>query len=134
MATNHFGPFLLTGLLLPQLVASGDGRVVTVSLADAPDRPQRAARRPPRPGRALPAWQAYCQTKLANLLFTFELDRRLRGPGCRSRPWPRTRGSPAPTWWPTASSAGRPAAVASILDAAVKAVVAVGRRRRAGRR
>ena len=31
MATNHWGPFLLTGLLLPQLVASGDGRVVTVS-------------------------------------------------------------------------------------------------------
>jgi NAD(P)-dependent dehydrogenase (short-subunit alcohol dehydrogenase family) len=31
MATNHWGPFLLTGLLLPQLVAGGDGRVVTVS-------------------------------------------------------------------------------------------------------
>ena len=31
MATNHFGPFLLTGLLLDQLAASGDGRVVTLS-------------------------------------------------------------------------------------------------------
>jgi NAD(P)-dependent dehydrogenase (short-subunit alcohol dehydrogenase family) len=31
MATNHFGPFLLTGLLLPQLASSAAGRVVTVS-------------------------------------------------------------------------------------------------------
>ncbi|KAA1421640.1 SDR family NAD(P)-dependent oxidoreductase [Nocardioides humilatus] len=78
MATNHFGPFLLTGLLLPQLAASGEGRVVSVSsnmhqfarkapLADPKTKKGRYAR-----------WRVYSQSKLANLLFTAELDRRLR--------------------------------------------------------
>jgi NAD(P)-dependent dehydrogenase (short-subunit alcohol dehydrogenase family) len=78
MATNHFGPFLLTGLLLPQLVASNDARVVTVS-----SPMHRTARRAPldNPRRQLgrySRWPVYGQTKLANLLFTFELDRRAR--------------------------------------------------------
>jgi NAD(P)-dependent dehydrogenase (short-subunit alcohol dehydrogenase family) len=78
LATNHFGPFLLTGLLLPQLVASHDGRVVTVS-----SQMHRVARSAPlddplvRHGRYKP-WPTYGQSKLANLLFTYELDRRLR--------------------------------------------------------
>ncbi|MBZ5737896.1 oxidoreductase [Nocardioides mangrovi] len=78
MATNHFGPFLLTGLLLPQLAASGHGRVVTVS-----SQMHRIARRAPlhdprvQEGR-YQRWPVYGQTKLANLLFTYELDRRLR--------------------------------------------------------
>ena len=65
MATNHFGPFLLTGLLLPQLVASDDGRVVTVS-----SPMHRTARRAPlgdphrQQGRysrwpAPPSWRRY---------------------------------------------------------------------------
>ena len=41
MATNHFGPFALTGLLFPRLVASGDGRVVAIS-----SQASRLARRP----------------------------------------------------------------------------------------
>lgn len=78
MATNHFGPFLLTGLLLPQLVASGRARVVTVS-----SQMHRIARRAPledprvQQGR-YQRWPAYGGTKLANLLFTYELDRRAR--------------------------------------------------------
>jgi NAD(P)-dependent dehydrogenase (short-subunit alcohol dehydrogenase family) len=79
LATNHFGPFLLTGLLLPQL--ADDARVVTVS-----SQMHRVAHRPPLGDpRAKPRpylrWIAYSQTKLANLLFTFELDRRLRDAG-----------------------------------------------------
>lgn len=78
LATNHFGPFLLTGLLLPQLVASGDGRVVSVS-----SQMHRIARSAPlgdpfvQSGRYQP-WPTYGQSKLANLLFAYELDRRLR--------------------------------------------------------
>ncbi|MGO4257646.1 oxidoreductase [Marmoricola sp. RAF53] len=81
LGTNHFGPFLLTGLLLPQLVASGRGRVVAVA-----SQAHRLARRAPlgdprqHTGR-YSKWGAYGASKLANLMFTFELDRRLRAAG-----------------------------------------------------
>ncbi|WP_181309812.1 oxidoreductase [Nocardioides campestrisoli] len=78
MATNHLGPFLLTGMLLPQLVESGDGRVVAVS-----SQMHRVARTAPLEDPRLQTtryrrWPQYGATKLANLLFTFELERRLR--------------------------------------------------------
>src|SRR3954449_140133 len=81
LATNHLGHFALTGLLLPQLVASGDARVVCVS-----SQGHRMARSAPvgdpreQRGR-YHRWPVYGQTKLANLLFTFELDRRAREAG-----------------------------------------------------
>jgi NAD(P)-dependent dehydrogenase (short-subunit alcohol dehydrogenase family) len=79
--TNHLGPFLLTGLLLPQLVASGDGRVVTVA-SNAHRVAWRAPLDDPRAvhGR-YSRWGAYISSKLANLMFTFELDRRARAAG-----------------------------------------------------
>jgi len=71
-AVNHLAPFLLTNLLVERLRDSG-GRVVTTS-SDAHRRGsiheddlqlQRWSR-----------WTAYCQSKLANILFTSELTRR----------------------------------------------------------
>jgi NAD(P)-dependent dehydrogenase (short-subunit alcohol dehydrogenase family) len=77
-ATNHLGPFALTGLLLPQLVASGDGRVVNTA-----SQAHRFARKAPLQDPTVlngrySKWMSYAQSKLADLLFTFELDRRLQ--------------------------------------------------------
>ncbi|HSU01588.1 MAG TPA: oxidoreductase [Nocardioides sp.] len=121
MATNHFGPFLLTGLLLDQLVASGEGRVVTLSsqmhrlARSAPLEDPRARRRHSR-------WRVYSRTKLANLLFTFELDRRLRRAGLpvlALAAHPGLAGTHLAVNGQLGSTEGRRAA---ILDAAVKAV------------
>jgi NAD(P)-dependent dehydrogenase (short-subunit alcohol dehydrogenase family) len=122
MATNHYGPFLLTGLLLPQLVASGAGRVVTVSslmhtfTRSAPLSDPRKQR-----GRYF-RWTAYGQSKLANLLFTAELDRRVRA---AEEPITAVAAHPgfAGTHLVVHGQMGRASGgIASILDAAVKAV------------
>jgi NAD(P)-dependent dehydrogenase (short-subunit alcohol dehydrogenase family) len=81
MATNHFGPFALTGLLLPRLVASGDGRVVAIS-----SQASRIARRPPledplEQNHRYNRWASYAKSKLADLMFILELDRRARARG-----------------------------------------------------
>lgn len=79
--TNHLGPFLLTGLLLPQVVASGNGRVVSVA-----SHAHRIARRVPLDDprtqtRRYSRWGSYGESKLANLMFVVELERRLRAAG-----------------------------------------------------
>ena len=121
MATNHFGPFLLTGLLLDQLVASGDGRVVTLS-----SQMHRVARSAPlgdpRAHRRYSRWRVYAQTKLANLLFTFELERRLRRAGlpvAALAAHPGFAGTHLAVNGQLGTTQGRRAA---ILDAAVRAV------------
>src|SRR5688500_2148527 len=77
MGVNHLGPFALTARLLPQLLATSGSRVVTMSSMGARlghvDLGDLLWER-----RPYDRWQAYFQSKLANLLFTFELDRRLR--------------------------------------------------------
>ncbi len=74
MGTNHLGHFALTGRLLPLLLAASAPRVVTVSSFG--HKPGRIRFDDPNweKGRYI-AWPAYFQTKLANLLFTSELDR-----------------------------------------------------------
>ena len=122
MATNHFGPFLLTGLLLPQLVASGDGRVVVVS-----SNVHRMARRAPLGDPATTPkhyqrWAQYGATKLANLLFMYELDRRLRTAGLPVTALAAHPGF-AGTHLVVNGQLGRSSGgIASIVDAATKAV------------
>lgn len=121
MATNHFGPFLLTGLLLDQLVASGDGRVVTLS-----SQMHRLARSAPlgdpRERRRYSRWMAYAQTKLANLLFTLELDRRLRRAGLPVIALAAHPGLAGTHLVVNGQMRGIEQRGAAILDAAVKAV------------
>ncbi len=74
-ATNHLGHFALTGLLLPALVARPRSRVVTVS--SQAHRMGRMNFDDLMGTRHYNAWRAYAQSKLANLLFTGELQRRL---------------------------------------------------------
>jgi retinol dehydrogenase-14 len=76
-ALNHLAPFLLTHLLVDRLVESAPARVVTVS-SDA----QRLGRIDFTDLQGERSWsgqKAYNQSKLANVLFTYELARRLRG-------------------------------------------------------
>ena len=74
IGVNHLGHFALTGRLLPALLAAGPARVVTVSSQG--HRPGRIATEDLTwQERRYSAWPAYFQSKLANLLFTLELQR-----------------------------------------------------------
>jgi len=74
-AVNHLAHFLLIGLLLGQLAKAKQGRVVVVS-SDA-HRIGRINRDDPQRRRGYRGFSAYAGSKLANLLFSFELARRL---------------------------------------------------------
>jgi NAD(P)-dependent dehydrogenase (short-subunit alcohol dehydrogenase family) len=79
-ATNHLGHFALTGRLLPLLLATSGSRVVALSSL-VHERGAINFDDPFFHHRHYEPWGAYSQSKLANLLFTFELDRRLRRHG-----------------------------------------------------
>ena len=79
LAVNHVAPFLLTNLLADMLIAGAPARVISVASVahqrgafDFADLQMRRGYRP---------YRAYSRSKLANLLFTHELARRLAGTG-----------------------------------------------------
>ena len=76
--TNHLGHFLWTGLLIDR-VAEAAGRVVQVS-SIAHRTGELHFHNLMLEGRYTPT-RAYCQSKLANLVFALELDRRLQSTG-----------------------------------------------------
>jgi retinol dehydrogenase-14 len=76
-ALNHLAPFLLTHLLLDRLTQSAPTRVVTV--ASGAQAQGRIDFDDLQGERSYSGSRAYNQSKLANVLFTYELARRLRG-------------------------------------------------------
>src|SRR5216684_5879026 len=80
LGTNHLGPFALTGLLLEQMLPVPGSRVVTVSSLAHRVR-ARINFGDLQGERSYRRVAAYSQSKLANLMFTYELARRLPGAG-----------------------------------------------------
>ncbi|MBK0383281.1 SDR family oxidoreductase [Pedobacter sp. SD-b] len=83
LGTNYLGHFLLTGLLLPTLENTKDSRVVSLSsiahkngkinFDDLQFKKRKYSK-----------WDAYGQSKLACLMFAFEMDRRLKAKGSKT--------------------------------------------------
>lgn len=101
-ATNHLGHFALTGRLLGLLEETAGSRVVTVS--SLAHRQGRIHFDDLQSERRYSPWGAYAQSKLANLLFTFELDRRLRAAGSSTtalaaHPGYSATGITQASWW-----------------------------------
>ncbi|MBN1284573.1 MAG: SDR family oxidoreductase [Anaerolineae bacterium] len=78
-ALNHLSYFLLTNLLLDTIIAGAPARIINVSsgmhsgaVLDFNDLENK---------KDYSAWRAYGESKLANILFTYELARRLKGTG-----------------------------------------------------
>ena len=110
--TNHLGHFALTGLLLPLLLTTPAARIVTVSSGahmfgkiNFDDLQSE---------RSYSKWGAYGQSKLANLLFAYELQRRLAAAGSRRSAWSRIPAMRPPTCkvsgrrWQARGSASEP--------------------------
>ena len=75
LGVNHLGHYLLTGLLMPLLLRSVEGRIVVVS--SGAHKIGRMDYEDPGMNRSFAVWGAYGRSKLANIWFTRELAARL---------------------------------------------------------
>lgn len=78
-ALNHLSYFLLTELLLDMLEKTGNARIVNVA-SDAHQGAELSFDNL-QGFDGYKGWPAYCKSKLANIMFTYELDRRISGMG-----------------------------------------------------
>ena len=104
--TNYLGHFALTGLVLDRLLAADAPRVVT-----AGSNMHKMGKIPwddLNSEHKYKKWSAYSNSKLANLMFAYELQRRsdAAGAGCSARP--RTRAGRRPTSTTRARGSGTP--------------------------
>ena len=81
LAINHLGPFLLTDLLLDRLKASAPSRIVNVASAAHNFARRGMVFDDLMAERSYKAMEVYGRSKLANILFTSELAKRLDGTG-----------------------------------------------------
>jgi len=78
-ALNHLSYFLLTDLLLDILEKTGNARIVNVA-SDAHQGAELSFENL-QGFDGYKGWPAYCKSKLANIMYTYELDRRISGKG-----------------------------------------------------
>ena len=76
-ATNHLGPFLLTYLLLDRLMASDSARIINVTAPSTTPMDFDDL----QSGKNFNSLSTFGATKMANLLFTYELARRMENTG-----------------------------------------------------
>ena len=82
LGVNHLGHFAFTGLLLARMANRPGARVITVS--SGAHHNGRIDFDDLRADRGYRRYNRYCQSKLANLMFTFELQRRLAAAGAQA--------------------------------------------------
>jgi len=123
-ATNHLGHFLLTALLLPALeAADGEPRVVNVSSVAQLAAPRGILYGPGyfpthEKYNFATRWEVYGMSKLANIMFTHELQDRLRASGSKVKVCVSH-----PGWTATELQVGRFPGPTGVLDRALNAIM-----------